>query len=94
MRLRHFLDRNGFFARQSDIEAIMRRFDHNANQCIDFNEFYEITTGNEHVIEKKGEAETPDVMNYKQSPSSRPMRGPPKQPEAANFGEAAHVTID
>ena len=36
-----FLERNSFFARADDQEAILRRCDHDANRCISYNEFCE-----------------------------------------------------
>ena len=63
----------------------MRRFDHNANQCIDFNEFYEITTGAEHVADKKEEEAKASVQSQKSN--SQPMR-------AAKLQEDVTVTIE
>jgi len=39
-----FLERNGFFPRREDIEAILRRLDHNADQLLSYVEFCELTT--------------------------------------------------
>ena len=39
-----FLERNGFFARHSDIEAILRRIDHDGDQAICYEDFCELTT--------------------------------------------------
>ena len=36
-----FLERNSFFARADDQEAILRRCDHDANRSISFSEFCE-----------------------------------------------------
>lgn len=43
--LNRFLSVNGFFAMQTDTDAILRRFDHNANQSLDYSEFHELVTG-------------------------------------------------
>lgn len=43
----NFLEGNGFLVRREDIEAILRRVDHNANQRINYEEFTEITSVNE-----------------------------------------------
>lgn len=40
----YFLERNGFFPRREDIEAILRRIDHNADQSLSYAEFCELTT--------------------------------------------------
>jgi hypothetical protein len=37
----YFAERNGFYARAEDIEAILRRCDHDANRQIGFSEFCE-----------------------------------------------------
>jgi len=34
-----YLESNGFYARREDIEAILRRCDHDGNQMISFEEF-------------------------------------------------------
>lgn len=39
-----FLERNGFYPRRDDIEAILRRLDHNADQTLSYAEFCELTT--------------------------------------------------
>jgi Ca2+-binding EF-hand superfamily protein len=39
-----FLERNGFYPRRDDIEAILRRLDHNADQALSYAEFCELTT--------------------------------------------------
>lgn len=39
----HYLERNGFFPRREDVEAILRRVDHDANQMISYEEFCELT---------------------------------------------------
>ena len=39
--LLYFLERNSFFARADDQEAILRRCDHDANRQISFGEFCE-----------------------------------------------------
>lgn len=38
-----FLERNSFFPRREDVEAILRRCDHDANRAISYQEFCEIT---------------------------------------------------
>jgi len=40
-----FLEENGFFPKRDDLEAILRRCDHDANQNINFAEFIEISCG-------------------------------------------------
>ena len=37
-----YLERNSFFPRREDIEAILRRSDHDANRTINYQEFCEI----------------------------------------------------
>ena len=37
-----YLERNGFFARREDVEAILRRCDHDANRSISYAEFCEL----------------------------------------------------
>ena len=38
-----YLERNSFFPRREDVEAILRRCDHDGNRMISFAEFSEIT---------------------------------------------------
>jgi hypothetical protein len=38
----YFLEKNGFYPRREDIEAILRRLDHDANKMLGFEEFIEI----------------------------------------------------
>lgn len=38
-----YLERNGFYPRREDIEAILRRVDHDANHMISYDEFCELT---------------------------------------------------
>jgi hypothetical protein len=40
-----FLEANGFYPRRDDLESILRRCDHDANQNINFEEFVEISSG-------------------------------------------------
>lgn len=42
--LTSFLERNAFFPRHTDIEAILRRIDHNADQALSYDEFCELTS--------------------------------------------------
>ena len=39
----YFLEKNGFYPRREDIEAILRRLDHDANKMLSFDEFCELT---------------------------------------------------
>jgi hypothetical protein len=47
--LRNFLRNCGFYADIGDTDAILRRFDYNGDTRLDYNEFYELVTGNEYV---------------------------------------------
>ncbi len=38
-----YLERNSFFPRREDVEAILRRCDHDANRMISYAEFCELT---------------------------------------------------
>jgi hypothetical protein len=42
--LTDYLEKNGFYPRKSDIESILRRIDHDADQAISYAEFCELTT--------------------------------------------------
>ena len=44
-----YLERNGFYPRREDIEAILRRMDHDANRMISYEEFCELTTASGYV---------------------------------------------
>lgn len=37
-----FMEKNGFFARREDVEAILRRLDHDANKMLSYEEFCEV----------------------------------------------------
>lgn len=39
----YFLEQNGFYPRTEDLEAILRRCDHDADRSLNFEEFCEIT---------------------------------------------------
>ena len=39
-----YLEKNGFYPRKEDIEAILRRVDHDANHMISYQEFCELTS--------------------------------------------------
>ncbi len=45
-----FLESNNFHAKREDLEAILRRVDHDGNQRISFDEFCEITSVNEQKL--------------------------------------------
>lgn len=38
----YFLEYNGFYPRTDDLEAILRRTDHDADRCLSFEEFSEV----------------------------------------------------
>jgi len=48
-----FSRHNGVYLSMEDCDAILRRFDHNGNTRIEFDEFYELVTGFE--VEKSNE---------------------------------------
>jgi len=54
--LNRFLTVNGFYTRLTDTDAILRRFDHNANQALDYAEFHELCTGQD-ISEKEDKKE-------------------------------------
>lgn len=43
----YFLEKNGFYPRREDIEAVLRRLDHDANKMLSFDEFKELTGNND-----------------------------------------------
>ena len=56
------LESNGFFPRAEDLEAILRRCDHDADRALSFEEFSEVTEGL-----KKVEAPAEDNEQPKES---------------------------
>mmetsp|Transcript_19561 Transcript_19561/g.26432 ORF Transcript_19561/g.26432 Transcript_19561/m.26432 type:complete len:135 (-) Transcript_19561:1284-1688(-) len=42
--LSYYLERNGFYPRREDVEAILRRCDHDANRSISYAEFCELAS--------------------------------------------------
>jgi len=49
-----YLERNSFYPRREDVEAILRRCDHDANRSISYQEFSEIAS-----IEHRGDGASP-----------------------------------
>ena len=43
-----FLEKNSYYPKREDLEAILRRCDHNANQLLTFDEFCESVSVNEY----------------------------------------------
>lgn len=62
----NYLERNGFYPRKEDIEAILRRVDHDANHMISYEEFCELTA----VIDSTTGPESPEKSSSK-SPSKQ-----------------------
>jgi hypothetical protein len=58
--IRLFCETNGFYPMQTDLDAILRRFDHNANQMLDYAEYYELCTGQEYVANEEKSEENPE----------------------------------
>lgn len=58
--IRLFCETNGFYPVQTDLDAILRRFDHNANQRLDYAEYYEMCTGNDYVATEEKSEENPE----------------------------------
>ena len=59
-----YLERNSFFPRREDVEAILRRCDHDGNRVISYAEFCEISG----VVEA-GERQEVQVVNQNQQPN-------------------------
>jgi Ca2+-binding EF-hand superfamily protein len=53
--LTYYLERNGFYPRREDIEAILRRLDHNADQALSYVDFCELTT----ITDPKATSQSP-----------------------------------
>jgi len=48
-----YLEKNGFYPRREDIEAILRRLDHDANRMLSYDEFCELASVQDREQEKK-----------------------------------------
>lgn len=78
--LNPFLGANGFYTRQTDTDAILRRFDHNANQSLDYGEFYELVTGKD--LDDKEEKEEKDKKSHSDSDEDeKKVKTPVKEEE-------------
>lgn len=66
-----FLEKNGFYPRREDIEAILRRLDHDANKMLSFEEFCE-AVGPETSKEEDDE-ESKDAHQFERTNES-PLR--------------------
>lgn len=64
-----FLEKNGFYPRREDVEAILRRLDHDANKMLSFEEFCEVF-GPE--SDKSHEEEDGSIQHYDES--ATPLR--------------------
>jgi Ca2+-binding EF-hand superfamily protein len=53
----YFLEKNGFKAQREDIEAILRRIDHDGNQRITLDEFSELCCINSSTGENKDDTD-------------------------------------
>jgi hypothetical protein len=67
-----YLERNGFYPRREDIEAILRRMDHDANRQISYDEFCELTVVNERPprqeqAQTQQQHQSPAVENLEES---------------------------
>jgi hypothetical protein len=74
--LTRFLERNAFYPRHTDIEAILRRIDHNADQAISYDEFCELTT----IVDPKTSAASP-IKEKKVSPKQESSQEESKDAE-------------
>jgi len=59
-----YLERNGFYARRDDIEAILRRLDHDANRMISYTEFCELAS----VQDRAGRGEQASASRQAEQP--------------------------
>lgn len=73
----YFLEKNGFYPRREDVEAILRRLDHDANKMISYEEFLE-ATGPEPEKEGEDDTESKDADQFERSNES-PLRGQAQQ---------------
>ena len=68
----NFLESNGFYPRREDLEAILRRCNHDANLMLNYEEFCEITSVNEYNL-TVDEAETKGLMMSEKKEFSKEM---------------------
>ena len=77
-----YLEDNGFHPRTEDLEAILRRCDHDADRCISFEEFCELTElpeggtpDDESMIhDTKTNMENPDRLELKETVEQSPIK--------------------
>lgn len=88
-----YLENNGFYPRRDDVEAILRRVDHDADQHISYEEFCELTC----VTDSKATAESPQRASAaKASPqkADSSFMSPEKQSQAAEPKSASPKKLD
>lgn len=76
----YFLEKNGFYPRREDIEAILRRLDHDASKMLSFEEFCELTGPEPEDHDDDQESKVADKMSERTNES--PLRN--KKEEGAD----------
>ena len=79
-----YLERNSFFPRREDVEAILRRCDHDANRMISYAEFCELT-----CVTEPGQREQPQPAEAEgeQNAEDNAAEGEGEDDEAMQEGE-------
>ena len=93
-----YLEKNSFFPRREDIEAILRRCDHDGNRELAYDEFLELVVQNEEGTEKK-QAKPADEHNHGAGEHNRGSgehnhRADETHEEVANSGERLDGTFN
>ena len=71
----YFCEYNGFYPRTDDLEAILRRCDHDADRCLTFEEFCEITELNlNDQNDGEGQSINHDAAQNNNSPSKKEIQ--------------------
>ena len=75
----YYLEENGFHPRTEDLEAILRRCDHDADRYLSFEEFCEVTEMPQEGEEENEEGIVHDTAANMNSPQRKEMQDSVKQ---------------
>jgi len=77
-----YLERNSFFPRREDVEAILRRCDHDANRMISYAEFCDLT-----CVTEPGQREQPHPAEVEGEQNAEDNAAEGEEGEAQEEGE-------
>ena len=78
----YFLEKNGFYPRREDAEAILRRLDHDANKMLSWEEFCEVIGHDESAAEESKEGKEDDQFERENETPLRKAQEEPAKSDA------------